>query len=360
MTPTYTKVGPVRFGSRSCLFAANGFPLLGIVGVSTKQKRVRKTVRSNIPGAPPLGRTSGLYSAPILTLKMLREDSETFAAYLSEQSGKALIDALGAYADAPFTFTAQCTEPSNAAATVTMLAKTCVITDRNTEYAKDVGALVDEYTIEALQISETDSRGQRFLYSTAPNALDALAQDFVTIEGQPSPGRATILDAKREIGWDVRQAWGLDRATLIPKGNPPATFSIRFDMWDEADLPKWNAYSAQWFKYATVRLPGSTTNYALSIKHPILQAQPIALQACVISKIHALNRDEDGLWGSTIEFLEYGKPAIAKQAATAQIAAAAKTQPTAKSARDIREQKALAELAAVANDRAAQIVGGAR
>lgn len=363
MTPTYTQVGGLRFGYRSCLFTVDNFPVVGVVGVAVEQKRVRKTVGSRTPGARPLGRTTGLYSVPVLKIKMLREDSEVLAQYIGQKTTS--LAQFGAYGDQTFKFSAQCLEDTNPDATVTMLAEQCVITGRNSDYDKAVGALIEEFTIEALQVAESDKAGQRFLYSTAPNALDALAQDFVVIGGDVSPGRATILDPKREIGWDIRQAYGMNLATLVPKGNPPATFSIRFDLWDEADLPKWNAFSAKWLKYATARVPGATdkngnpVNYAISVKHPILQAQPIALQQCVIAKIGGLNVDEEGLWGCTVDFLEYGLPVIARQAPTAAVPAAAQAQPTATSAAEVKIQALRDRAAHLADDRANQIGRGA-
>ena len=363
MTPTYTQVGTIRFGYRSCVFLADNFPLLGIVGLTTKQKRARKNVKSGVPGARPLGRTTGLYSIPTLSVKMLREDSETFAQYLAQKNVGNGQDP-GEYANVTFNFSAQCIETTNTAATVTMLASQCVVVDKSSDYDMAIGALVDEYTIEALQVAESDQRGQRFMYSSSPNVLDALAQDFVTIGGDISPGRATILDLKREIGWDIRQGYAYSLATLIPKGNPPATFSIRFDLWDESQLTPWTLFSAKWLKRALVTIPGSinadgsSKNYAISVQHPILQAQPIALQNCVVSKIHGLNTDDEELVGCTIDFLEYGKPIVALQKGPTQVPPASKTQPTATSQLQTDIQTAQNQFNNLANGTANQLTSG--
>lgn len=329
MNPKFVRVGKNVWSMRSTRFQANGSPMTGILAVDYEQKRTRKTIASRIAGAPPLGRTTGLYSVPTMTVRMLKEDSEQFAAWLTTTAvnspanagSLAFFKTNPSYADVLFSFSLQCSEASDPLNTLTVLASDCVVEGKKSVFDNGAGALADEYTISALSLVEKDVTGQRSMYSTVPNALDALAQDYVTIGGDRSPGRATILDPKREIGWDVRQAYAYSNAVLVPKGNPPATFAIRFDFWDPAQLAPWTAFSAKYLKRSGVIKDGKA--YALAINHPILQAQPIALQECVVAKIGGLNKsDDEGTWGSTIEFLEYGQPKIVAQTPPPVIGAA--------------------------------------
>ncbi len=320
MTPKFVRVSKTVWSIRSTRFQANGSPMTGILSVDYEQRRTRKIIASRIAGAPPLGRTTGLYSVPTMIVRMLKEDSGQFTAWLTTTAVNSPANAGSlafyktnpSYADPLFSFSIQCSEGSDPFNALTVLASDCVIESKKSVYDSGVGALADEFTISALSLVEQDITGQRMMYSTVPNALDALAQDWVTIGGDRSPGRATILDPKREIGWDVRQAYAYDKATLVPKGNPPATFAIRFDFWDPSQLPLWTAFSSKYLKRSGVIRDGKA--YALAIAHPILQTQPIALQECVVSKIGGLNKsDEEGTWGSTIDFLEYGQPKIVAQ-----------------------------------------------
>lgn len=324
MTPTLVRISDhvVSWGSAS--FKIGTFPIGGVVACSYEHRRSRKMVRSNIPGAPPLGRPTGLYSIPTFMLRILKEDSYAFDAYLSSlgvPNDSSSFDR-GQIADTPFDFNVQCVEEDLTAGygkiSLSAVGSGCLIESKRSAYDEGIDALIEEYHFSCLQIEEKDDNGVRYLYSTSPNALDALAQDYVTIASNRSPGKASIIDLKRSIGWDVRQAYGLDRATLVPKGNPPATFSIRFDLWDPGDLDAWDIFAKTYLKWALFRAPGSITK-ALTIVHPILQAQPIALKECVVSQIHGLNKDEEGLWSCTVDFMEYGPPAIALQKAAGAV-----------------------------------------
>lgn len=354
-TPAFQRVSDTIVSWGSAVFRIDNMPISGVISADYEHKRTRKIVRSGVPGAAPLGRPTGLYSVPTFTVRMLKEDAAAFDTYLADQIA---YEGFGSIADTPFTFTAQCVE-NDSHQVLTAIGEKCLVDGKKSVYDEGVDALVDEYTFSCLQISESDAQGKRFLYSTAPNAWDKLAQDYVTIGGQKSPGRASILDMKRKIGWDVRKAYGLDKATLVPVGNDPATFSVRFDFWDPAEKVTWDAFAKTYLKWALVRVPGGATK-ALKVLHPILQAQPFAVQDCVVSEIHGLNKDEEGLWGCTIDFMEYGAPVIALQKARGTIDGKAVQKPVAQTAQQQYLQKIAAQDAADSAAYAAAIANGAR
>lgn len=346
MTPTLIRISERIVSWNSASFKVGTYPIGGVVACNYEHRRSRKMVRSNVPGARPLGRPTGLYSVPTFVLRILKEDAYAFDAYLASTVELGIAGDLsslgnGSIADTVFDFSVQCVEEDLEAGfgdvTLSAVGTNCVIESKHSTYDEGIDALVEEYHFSCLQLTEKDANGVRYLYSTAHNALDSLAQDYVTIGGDRSPGKASIIDLKRTIGWDVRQAYGLDRATLVPKGNPPATFSIRFDLWDPGDLNAWDTFSKTYLKWALFRAPGAITK-ALTIVHPTLQAQPIALKECVVSQIHGLNKDEEGLWSCTVDFMEYGPPAIALQKAPSAIAGKSVDKPVATTAAEQKIQ----------------------
>ena len=361
MNPRFVRVNSVAFSWYSTLFKVDNFPISGVVGCNYEQKRVKKIVDSNVPGAAPLGRTTGIYSVPTFTVRMLRQDADQLAAYVALKSPDG-----NAVADGTFSFTVQCGEPSLPNQATTAIGYSCNIESVRTVYEESVAALVEEYTLSALQIQTTDSNGTRWLYNSTPSQLDSLAVDYVTIEGNNSPGRATILDPKREIGWDIRQAFAFDIPNLVPKGSPPGTFGIKFDLWTSADLAAWNPYAARYFKRALVKVNGgniaglTATTKRLTIIHPILQAEPFKVAECVVTEIGGLNKDETGLWSSTIKFMESGPPRPALQPAVAAIAGIKATQPDAQTQTQRDIQAMQAQIASQHASVAAQTGKGAR
>ena len=355
VNPGLVRVGRTVASWTSSKFFINKNALTGIKNVQYEQKRTRKPVRSNVAGARPLGRPTGLYSVPTITVRQLREDAEQIATFL--QSPFVNVVGKDSYADSTFTFQASVNEHADPLAGVHMLASGCTVDGRKTVYDQGSGALVEEWTISALWIQETDANGTRYLYSTEPNAIDAMGQDWITIQADVSPGRATILDPTREIGWDIRQAFAFDKATLVPKGNPPAKFDILFELWTPEQLDVWTPFAAKYFKRAVVLKDAAA--YALAIRHPILQAQPIALQDCVLTKVGGLNRvGEEGMWASKMSFMEYGQPKIAPQKPPSAIAPAGAVVTSVPTQREFVTQQKTDELRALSDPAASQLTGG--
>jgi len=182
--------------------------------------------------------------------------------------------------------------------------------------------------------------------ANAPIELDAVfpTQDYVTIGGDRSPGKAIIHDVHTPRPWDIRKGYALTGATIIPQGDDLGTFKIRFELWDPADVPAWYAFAAQYFDKSVRLLPGSSKPKALSILHPMLSAPPIRITACVVDDATALEPDDDGLggWHSIVSFIQYRAPKPALSPPDAAIAPAAQPQPTAEDAADQEIQNKLA------------------
>lgn len=356
MTPTLVRYNNLVYSWGSCAFLADNNALAGVVGASHSQRLERPPVPSNVAGAPPLGRPTGRYTLTF-SLKMLREDAAQLEAYLANKVDGSQVGR------ATFTFSASLSEPASlakGATPITITGTGCTIDGKEESYDEGIDELLIEYTLGCLQITEKDPNGSRTLFSSTPNALDALAQDYVTIGGDKSPGKATILNMSNPLGWDVRLGYGMNKATLVPSGNPPAEFSIKFDLWDAADLPAWNEFAKKWLKKSLVTGAGPAgVTKAISVQHPMLQAQPFSVQDCVVVEPGALEKDEFGLWSCTTKFRESAPPRPALQRATANIPPAGKAAPTAADAVEAANQAALAEHDAAAAAYAATITGGA-
>lgn len=178
---------------------------------------------------------------------------------------------------------------------------------------------------------------------------DFPAQDYVLINGEKSPGKATIQRPNSPRGWDERQGYALNGATLVPKGNPLAEFSVLFEFWDPADMPAWYAYAAKYFDESVRFNPGTATPRALGIYHPLLAAPPFRITECVVRDASAHDKTDDGKYVFEIFFKRYRKPKIAAPAPIAAIPAASTAKPVAQDAADIEMQQKLAQFQALAS-----------
>ena len=180
--------------------------------------------------------------------------------------------------------------------------------------------------------------------------LDATvpAQDYVRIGGDKSPGRCRVRNVHTPRGWDVRQGYGLTGATLVPKGDEPATFELHFAFWDENDIPAWYAYAAKYFDKSVRFVPGSLTPKALGISHPQLSAPPIRITECVVADATDLENDGEGLWECIVSCLQYRKPKPVPSPPDAAIPAASAPNPTAQDSYDATIQDKLSTINSLA------------
>ena len=165
------------------------------------------------------------------------------------------------------------------------------------------------------------------------------AQDFYTIAGDRSPGKAIVTITKAPRGWDERKGTYLTGATLVPIGDPLGEFRIRHEFWNMTDWPRWLAFFRKYFEKNTVTARGSTTPSVITIDHPVLK-QPVQFGPCVVLDPHGPEKSEDGLWSQTIDFKQYRKPIPAPSKPLAAIPDAVAQRPTAKDNQD-REIQAL-------------------
>lgn len=177
---------------------------------------------------------------------------------------------------------------------------------------------------------------------------DFPAQDFLVIGGDKSPGKCEISNTHSPRPWDIRQGYALSGATLVPKGDEPATFAIRFSLWLPSQVPGWYAFAAKYFDKSVRLVPGTLTPKALTVGHPQLSAPPLRVTAAVVNDATALEPDGYGLWFAIVFFTQYRKPKPALSPPDAAIPAAAAPQPTAQDQADKDIQTKLAQVKALA------------
>lgn len=129
----------------------------------------------------------------------------------------------------------------------------------------------------------------------------ALSQDFVLIMGTPTPGRAQVLAGNSPRKWDERAGHGLAGASTVYTGDSLAKFKIQIDLWEVEHFALWKAFST-----VVKKPPKGVRPIALDVIHPILADLDIT-QAVVVDRSQ-LTQIEDGLWSTTIDFLQYRKP----------------------------------------------------
>jgi|HubBroStandDraft_2_1064218.scaffolds.fasta_scaffold61514_2 hypothetical protein len=178
-------------------------------------------------------------------------------------------------------------------------------------------------------------------------------QDWVTIEGQVSPGKVTIQNVKLPKDWQKNKGFGLTGATLVPMGEDLGTFTLFFEFWMPSQVAAWRLYWKQFFQKQLVVVKGSAVAMALNIGHPMLDF--VALGPCVVTDSGGLDKDEMGTWFHSVHLEQYRKAKPALQKAIAVIPAAAKAVPVAQDAQDIAIQQLQAKIAANSDPQATAI-----
>ncbi|HEX8795454.1 MAG TPA: hypothetical protein VF765_31105 [Polyangiaceae bacterium] len=149
--PDIVRINHTNLSWTSLVFKIDNQPWQGIVSLDYEQKRERKVVYASRQDGRPLGKTSGKYSVPSFTMKMLKDSALALKAYLS-------IKGLGSYGDAEFGMQIQATEPVLGVLPITISAETCTIDGDKDGYEEGIDELLTEFTIGCLQLTENGLR----------------------------------------------------------------------------------------------------------------------------------------------------------------------------------------------------------
>lgn len=139
------RVNDTIYGFNSCTFKLEGVPYIGIQSFDYEQKRERKIVYGAKRDGTPLGRTSGKYSVPSMSLKVLKDTWDSMSTQLTAMG-------LGSYGDAEFVFIAQMVELGSLP--ITVVCSGCTIDGVKASHEEGVDELVVELEIGCLAIAE--------------------------------------------------------------------------------------------------------------------------------------------------------------------------------------------------------------
>ena len=132
-------------------FRIVGLPFYGILGFDYEQKRERKIVYGSKRNGKPINRTSGKYSVPSVSLKMLRASADQLTTLLTPLG-------LGSYGDAEFIMTVQYIVPVFVGQVpqppITVILSGCTIDGEKDANQEGVDEAVTEFDIGCLDITK--------------------------------------------------------------------------------------------------------------------------------------------------------------------------------------------------------------
>lgn len=127
---------------------------------------------------------------------------------------------------------------------------------------------------------------------------------YITLDGQKSPGIATITGGGPPPKWNERSGYGLSGATLVFTGLGLAEFTVSLELYElnaegKSDWEEWES----WSKLLAPPEPGRRAK-ARDVWHPFLAA--LKVRSCVIDgPIPIPEEVTDGVWGVQIKFKQY-------------------------------------------------------
>jgi hypothetical protein len=122
--------------------------------------------------------------------------------------------------------------------------------------------------------------------------------DYIKLAGDPSPGLADVIGAKRELEYQWFQPPFSSGARVLFKRIVLAEFEVRLRLYNEADLDGWETLR----KHLAPPTKRGVAK-ALDIWHPVLAA--LDIKAVNVLSYSQLEQIEDGVWATTIKFKEW-------------------------------------------------------
>lgn len=125
------------------------------------------------------------------------------------------------------------------------------------------------------------------------NANAPPIQDFISLDGQRSPGRATIVGAGSPRKWDKPGGYAISGSQLLYIGDELPDFDVIIDLWES---PR---HWIEWNHFAHVLEPYKRVAGAakfLDIVHPLLYRAPLRINQVVIRDVTQFEQSPKGLW----------------------------------------------------------------
>jgi hypothetical protein len=141
------------------------------------------------------------------------------------------------------------------------------------------------------------------------NQLDFLnsgsppAQDFILLDGQKSPGRASITGAGSPRKWDEKGGFGYSGASLVYLGNGLSDFDVVIDLWEPSHWKEWTDFAR-----LLEKVPDGVLAKAHTIVHPLLNRAPLKITKVVIRDVTQFEQNDKGLWTARIPMKSFKLP----------------------------------------------------
>lgn len=125
--------------------------------------------------------------------------------------------------------------------------------------------------------------------------------DFILLNGQRSPGLATVEGAGLPRKWDELVGYGWSGSFTVYKGQRLATWKVHLDLVEPQDWIDWEA-----FRTLLARPISGQRPKALDIWHPWLA--PFGIKSCVVRDVTQPTETDDAIWRVSIDFMEFRAP----------------------------------------------------
>lgn len=158
--PNLVRINDIVYSWASTAFTWNGFPVRGILELSFEQKRERKVVYAANQSGRPIGKTSGKYSVPSCTVKMLKDTADSLTTDLTALG-------LGSYGDAVSVITVHAVEPVVGSLPLIAVLSGVTIDGKKDAHVEGIDELVTEFELGVLNVIENG----KVLWSVARNIL---------------------------------------------------------------------------------------------------------------------------------------------------------------------------------------------
>lgn len=176
------------------------------------------------------------------------------------------------------------------------------------------------------------------IVSIPDDETKAPERDFIELDGFRSPGRATVVKAGCPFKWDERGGYALDGAALYPMGGKLSSFDVLIDLWTEEHWAEWKEFAKGALQQRRAKPFGK------SIRHPLLNREPLLIKDVVIEDVSQFEQDEHGLWTCAISLKAYRSPREIVVAAASPTPAIGPRIPTARDKAEELQQKLLNQI----------------
>jgi hypothetical protein len=118
------------------------------------------------------------------------------------------------------------------------------------------------------------------------NPVSGVPHDKVLLAGIPTPGYCEIVGASSPRNWEEQSPGGWSGGILLYKGIKLSHFSLRCDLYEDAD---WD----DWYRLEPI-VARSQGRRAIGCQHPFLAA--LGISALVIEDTYAPVQTDHGVW----------------------------------------------------------------